>query len=38
MEPSEGASLFEEARYGPATEVVPVYVDEILKERVAVAD
>ncbi len=30
LEPSEGASLFSEARYGPATELVPAYVDEIL--------
>ncbi len=30
MEPSEGATQFAEARYGPATELVPAYVDEIL--------
>lgn len=30
LEPSEGASLFAEARYGPATEVVPGFVEEIL--------
>ena len=30
LEPSEGASLFSEARYGAATELVPAYVDEIL--------
>ncbi len=30
MEPSEGASLFADARYGPATEIVPAYVDELL--------
>jgi len=33
LEPSEGASLFAEAHYGPATEVVPAYVDEILSKR-----
>jgi len=30
MEPSEGATRFAEARYGPATELVPAYVDKIL--------
>lgn len=30
LEPSEGASLFAEARYGPATELVPAFVDELL--------
>ena len=30
LEPSEGASLFHDSRYGPATEVVPKFVDEIL--------
>jgi NAD-dependent deacetylase len=30
LEPSEGASLFSEARYGPATELVPAFVDKIL--------
>ncbi len=30
LEPSEGASLFAEARYGPATEIVPAFVDELL--------
>jgi NAD-dependent deacetylase len=32
LEPSEGATLFAEARYGPATEVVPRYVDKLLAE------
>ena len=32
LEPSEGASLFAEARYGPATEVVPDYVDTVLAD------
>jgi NAD-dependent deacetylase len=31
LEPSAGASLFEEAHYGPATETVPAYVDGLLK-------
>jgi NAD-dependent deacetylase len=30
LEPSLGASLFAEARYGPATQVVPRFVDELL--------
>ena len=30
MEPSEGASLFAEAKYGPATQLVPAYVDALL--------
>jgi NAD-dependent protein deacetylase/lipoamidase len=30
LEPSEGASLFVESRYGPATEVVPRFVDELI--------
>ncbi len=30
LEPSEGASLFAEAVYGPATEVVPAFVDRLL--------
>ncbi len=31
LEPSKGATLFEETVYGPATEVVPEYVDRILE-------
>ncbi|MGI9402938.1 MAG: Sir2 family NAD-dependent protein deacetylase, partial [Hyphomicrobium sp.] len=30
LEPSEGASLFAEAIHGPATEVVPAYVERLL--------
>jgi NAD-dependent deacetylase len=30
LEPSDGASLFHEAHYGPATQVVPAYVDRLL--------
>lgn len=30
LEPSQGASLFEEAHYGAATHIVPAYVDAIL--------
>jgi len=30
LEPSEGASLFEERHYGPATEIVPTYVRHLL--------
>lgn len=32
LEPSEGATLFAEAHYGPATEVVPAYVDKVLSQ------
>jgi len=32
LEPSEGHSLFAERRYGPATEIVPAYVDKLLSE------
>ena len=31
LEPSEGASLFHEAEYGPATTVVPAYVQRLLR-------
>jgi NAD-dependent deacetylase len=34
LEPSDGARLFDEAVYGPATEVVPAFVDRLLKETV----
>ena len=30
LEPSEGATLFAEARYGPATDIVPRFVEELL--------
>jgi NAD-dependent deacetylase len=30
MEPSDGATLFAETHYGPATEVVPAYVERLL--------
>jgi NAD-dependent deacetylase len=30
LEPSEGRSLFSERRYGPATEIVPAFVEELL--------
>jgi NAD-dependent deacetylase len=33
LEPSEGASLFHEAIYGRATEIVPAFVDRILGDR-----
>ncbi len=31
LEPSEGASLFHQARQGPATTLVPAYVDELIE-------
>jgi len=31
LEPSDGASLFAEARYGPATEIVPDFVERCLR-------
>ncbi|WP_321389523.1 NAD-dependent deacylase [Emcibacter sp.] len=34
-EPSDGYSLFEETHYGPATQVVPQYVEKLLKEAYA---
>lgn len=33
LEPSQGSAWFEEARYGPATEVVPAWVEEVLAGR-----
>jgi NAD-dependent deacetylase len=33
LEPSEGASLFHERVHGPATEIVPAYVEKLLRER-----
>ena len=32
LEPSEGATLFTESHYGPATQVVPEYVENLLAE------
>jgi NAD-dependent deacetylase len=32
LEPSEGASMFDECRHGKAGDLVPVFVDEILKK------
>jgi len=32
LEPSEGATIFDEAIYGPATEIVPAFVDRLLNE------
>lgn len=33
LEASEGASLFDEARYGPASEIVPIFIEETLGGR-----
>ena len=33
LEPSEGGHLFDEAIHGPATQIVPAYVDRLLTER-----
>lgn len=33
LEPSQGTRWFDEARHGPATEVVPAWVDEVLAAR-----
>ena len=30
LEPSEGATLFDEARYGPATNLIPSFVEELI--------
>jgi len=32
LEPSQGATLFAEAAYGPATETVPAFVDRVLEK------
>jgi NAD-dependent deacetylase len=32
LEPSEGSYLFAEARHGPATELVPAFVAELLRD------
>jgi NAD-dependent deacetylase len=32
LEPSEGITLFNEADHGPATEVVPAFVDRVLRD------
>jgi NAD-dependent deacetylase len=32
LEPSQGVSLFDEARHGPATQVVPAYVERLLEQ------
>jgi NAD-dependent deacetylase len=33
LEPSDNAQVFDEARYGPATEVVPAWVESVLNTR-----
>jgi len=33
LEPSERATLFDDARYGKATEIVPAFVDELLSKQ-----
>ena len=35
LEPSEGSALFHECRHGPATEIVPAFVDELLMRNAA---
>ncbi|MEQ8806145.1 MAG: NAD-dependent protein deacylase [Rhodospirillales bacterium] len=37
LEPSEGATLFAHARYGPASEIVPAFVDDLLSGGLAAA-
>ena len=32
LEPSQGATLFAEAHYGPASEIVPAYIKKILRQ------
>jgi NAD-dependent deacetylase len=34
LEPSDGHTMFHECHYGPATEIVPAYVDRILKGEI----
>ena len=31
LEPSAGATFFDDSRYGPATKLIPSFVDEILE-------
>ncbi|MEQ8228879.1 MAG: NAD-dependent protein deacylase [Rhodospirillales bacterium] len=38
LEPSEGATLFERAIYGPASEIVPAFVDDVLARGIAAAE
>ncbi|MCC6007766.1 MAG: NAD-dependent protein deacylase [Rhodobacteraceae bacterium] len=33
LEPSDGANVFHEARHGPASQLVPAWVDEVLQTR-----
>jgi NAD-dependent deacetylase len=33
LEPSDNAGIFDDGRYGPASMVVPAWVDELLKEE-----
>jgi len=35
LEPSDNAGLFDDGRYGPATEIVPAWVDEVLAQPAA---
>jgi NAD-dependent deacetylase len=37
LDPSENAHVFDERRYGPATEIVPAWVDEVLSEGYRIA-
>jgi NAD-dependent deacetylase len=37
LDPSENAHVFDERRYGPATELVPAWVDEVLSEGYRIA-
>jgi len=38
LEPSQGATLFAEAIYGPATEIVPAFVERVLKDGIPILD
>lgn len=37
LEPSEGSMLFDERHHGPASEIVPAYVDRLLRDGLPVA-
>ena len=37
LDPSENAYVFDERRYGPATELVPAWVDEVLSGKACAA-
>ena len=37
LEPSEGATMFDEAHYGPATDIVPAFIDRLFADGIPAA-